>query len=126
MFRFDADLERKANETRRSKLLLTTQIYIQISYQQKMAEKKSKIKLANRTHITNAVQRFAAQFDYEIVEYKCAYKEYLAYLATSETLKGAFYGYPIFVIIRSDFCCRFATPDEVIEIISIVNNARVT
>ena len=69
-----------------------------------------------------AVNRFAAQLKYEITKYRCQYKDWLVYHATSKTLKGTFYGYPIFVIIRADYCCRLATPDEVLDIMDILNS----
>ena len=43
MFLFDMDLERKANETRRSKLLLTQQIYKQFLNQQIKWTKERKL-----------------------------------------------------------------------------------
>jgi len=69
-----------------------------------------------------AAERFAAQFDYELIKFKCHYKDWLVYHATSDTLKGTFYGYPIFVIIRADYCCRLATPDEVLDIMEILKS----
>lgn len=68
-----------------------------------------------------AAQRFAARFKYEIVKFRCQYKNCLAYNATSKTLKNTYYGYPIFVIVRDDFCCRLANVDEVFEIMELSN-----
>ena len=54
MFLFDMDLERKANETRRSKLLLTLQIYKQFSNQQiKNAKKMSKTQAQTLDELQN-------------------------------------------------------------------------
>ena len=69
-----------------------------------------------------AVKRFAAKLNYELIKFKCQYKDYLAYNVSSESLRGTFYGLPIFVIIRADYCCRLATPDEVLDIMDILNS----
>ena len=65
-----------------------------------------------------AATRFAARFNFDIVKYECKYKDWLAYYVTSKALEGTCYGFPNFVIVRSDLRCRLSTPDEALEIMA--------
>lgn len=65
-----------------------------------------------------AAKRYAKNFAFDIVEYVGPYKDWLAYHATSKELQGTTHGYPNFIIVRSDMCCRLSTPDEALDILN--------
>lgn len=68
-----------------------------------------------------AVLRYSLRYGLNIVRYACIFGDWLAYNVSSEELEGTCYGYPHYVFIREDMKCRFASHDEVIEIMNIVD-----
>ena len=65
------------------------------------------------------VLRYALHYGLNIVRYACKFGDWLAYNVSSDELEGTFCGYPHYVFIREDMKCRFASHDEVMEIMGM-------
>lgn len=63
----------------------------------------------------SAAKRFSAPGTE--IEYKCTYKKCIAYYEFDKNDEGSCIGYPSFILVDSNYICRYATPDEALDII---------
>lgn len=74
------------------------------------------MKPSKETYI--AAVAFASLDDLDEVSYEGIYNGCVVYYATCEAEAGACVGYPHFIIVNEKLECRYATPDECLEIMN--------